>query len=100
VDTPIWDRAANYGTRTLKPPRPKLAVEDAAEAVLHAASQPRRVVHEGRGSRGLMLGFSLLPGAYDRLVTPVFRLVASRNRHSTDEHPGNVFEPWDPPDRR
>jgi NADP-dependent 3-hydroxy acid dehydrogenase YdfG len=101
VDTPIWDRAASYGTRTLKPPRPKLAVEAAAEAVLHAASQPRRVVHEGRGNRGLMLGFSLLPGAYDRLVTPVFRLVASRNRRpTTDEHPGNVFEPWDPPDHR
>jgi NADP-dependent 3-hydroxy acid dehydrogenase YdfG len=100
VDTPIWARAAKYGTRTLKPPRPKLAVDAAAEAVLHAASQPRRVVHEGRGNRGLMLGFSLLPGAYDRLVTPVFRLVASRNRPTTDEHPGNVFEPWDPANHR
>jgi NADP-dependent 3-hydroxy acid dehydrogenase YdfG len=100
VDTPIWSRAASYGTRTLKPPRPKLSVEAAADAVLQAASQPRRVVHEGRGNRGLVLGFSLLPGAYDRLVTPVFRLVASQPRHTTDGHPGNVFEPWDPPDHR
>jgi short-subunit dehydrogenase len=100
VETPIWSRAASYGTRLGKPGPGKIGVEEAAEAVLRAASQPRRVVHEGRGNRGLLLGFSLLPGAYDRLVTPVFRLAASRSRHEGEGHPGNVFQPWDPGDRR
>jgi NADP-dependent 3-hydroxy acid dehydrogenase YdfG len=98
VDTPIWRRAASYGSRTPKPAPPMLPVDEAAEAVLQAAAQPRRVVHEGFGNRGLRLGFSLLPGAYDRLATPMFRLLASRPRPDGEGHPGNVFEPWDPKD--
>jgi NADP-dependent 3-hydroxy acid dehydrogenase YdfG len=100
VDTPIWRRAASYGSRTPKPAPPMLAVEEAAEAVLQAAAQPRRVVHEGLGNRGLRLGFSLLPGAYDRFATPMFRLLASRPGPNGEGHAGNVFEPWDPNDSR
>jgi NADP-dependent 3-hydroxy acid dehydrogenase YdfG len=101
VDTPIWKRAANYGLRTPKPAPPMLDVDAAAEAVMQAASQPRRVVHEGIGNRGLRLGFSLLPGAYDRLATPVFRLLtSSKSQITAGGHPGNVFEPWDPQDAR
>jgi len=96
ADTPIWTRAANYGSRAIKPAPPTLDVEEAADKVLAAAAQPRRVVHEGHGNRGLRLGYSLLPSAYDRLVTPVFRMLASKPRPTAEGHPGNAFEPWDP----
>jgi hypothetical protein len=71
-------------------------VESAADAVLRAAARPRRLVHVGAGNITMLLGFNLLPGVYDRLVTPLFRLLASRPRTDAGGQPGNLFQPWDP----
>ena len=96
VKTPIYVRAASYTSRTGKPPPPRLNVEHAADAVLRAAARPRRLVQVGAGNITMLLGFNLLPGVYDRLVTPLFRLLASRSRTDTGGQPGNLFQPWDP----
>ena len=96
VKTPIYARAASYTSRIGKPPPPRLGVESAADAVLRAAARPRWLVHVGAGNITMLLGFNLLPGVYDRLVTPLFRLLASRPRTDVGGQPGNLFQPWDP----
>jgi hypothetical protein len=53
-------------------------------------------VQVGAGNITMLIGFNLLPGVYDRLVTPLFRLLASRSRTDAGGQPGNLFEPWDP----
>jgi hypothetical protein len=40
----------------------------------------------------MVLGFRALPGAFDRLVTPLMRL-AGQSRRKVDPHPGNVHDP-------
>jgi hypothetical protein len=79
-----------------KPPPPRLNVDSAADAVLRAAARPRRHIHVGAGNITMVLGFTLLPGIYDRLVTPLFRLLASTPRTNTGGNPGNLFQPSDP----
>ncbi|HWI01913.1 MAG TPA: SDR family oxidoreductase [Propionibacteriaceae bacterium] len=96
VKTPIYVRAASYTSRAGKPPPPRLDVDSAADAVLRAAARPRRLVHVGAGNITMLLGFNLLPGIYDRLVTPLFRLLASRPRTDAGDNPGNLFQPSDP----
>src|SRR5215213_8834307 len=96
VKTPIYTRAATYTSRAGKPPPPRLNVDSAADAVLRAAARPRRLIHVGAGNSTMVLGFTLMPALYDRLVTPLFRLLASQPRANTDENPGNLFQPSDP----
>jgi short-subunit dehydrogenase len=96
VKTPIYVRAATYTSRAGKPPPPRLNVDSVADAVLHAAARPRRLIHVGAGNITMVLGFTLLPGIYDRLVTSLFRLLASRPRTDTGDNPGNLFQPSDP----
>jgi short-subunit dehydrogenase len=100
VKTPIYVRAASYTSRTGKPPPPRLDVESAADAILRAGARPRRNVQVGAGNVTILTGFTFLPGIYDRLVTPLFRLLASRPRTSDEGHPGNLFRPWDPDEGR
>lgn len=91
VDTPIYQRAANYTGRVGQAPPPVDSPEKVARAIVRCADRPRRKVSVGLANPLIIAGFRLLPPVYDRLVTPLFKLFAQGQEIAT--HAGNVFTP-------
>lgn len=91
VDTPIYAEAANYSGRAERPPPPVYRPEQVASAALRLARFPRRSVQVGVFNRIIEAGYLFLPGVYDRLVTPLFKLVITK-RTPQPAGPGNVFD--------
>ncbi|MER7333125.1 MULTISPECIES: hypothetical protein [unclassified Micromonospora] len=73
VDTPVYQRAANYLGRLGRPPLPVTTPERVARAVVDCADRPRREVSVGRANVVMRVGFTVLPGVYDALVGPVMK---------------------------
>jgi short-subunit dehydrogenase len=91
VDTGIYRRAANYSDREGKPLPPVLSPDTVAAAAFRLADRRRRTAHVGAANLLIVVGYTLLPGVYDWLVSPLFRLLASRRSANRNSHPGNVF---------
>lgn len=92
VDTPIYDAAAHYVRRAGRPPPPVESPERVARAVVRSLSKPRRNASVGPANGITALGFRLLPGVYDRVITP-YMDVALLSRDEADERPGNLWRP-------
>jgi short-subunit dehydrogenase len=92
IDTPLFQHAANYAGRAIKPLRPILRPERVAAAIVRCAKRPRREVVVGMSGRQLIALHDLAP--------PVFERVMSRNveREHFMQRPaapsqGNLREP-------
>ncbi|MET8849914.1 SDR family NAD(P)-dependent oxidoreductase [Amycolatopsis sp. NPDC004625] len=98
INTPIYDQAANYTGRAVRPPWPVLAPERVAAVITRLADRPRRHVSVpvGPGNPLVVTGFRLLPRLYDRLVGPLLHL-AVFTRGRVRPTPGTVHRPA--PDR-
>jgi len=94
VDTPIYRQAANYQGRPGRPPAPVIRADRAAQVMVRALDRPRDRVSVGPVNHLMRAGFALLPGVFDVLVGPLFKLIATRPG-SCPPTPGNVFEPRD-----
>jgi NAD(P)-dependent dehydrogenase (short-subunit alcohol dehydrogenase family) len=92
VDTPIYRQAASYVGRVGRPPPPVDRADTVAAAMVRCLDDPRPRVSVGPLNPVVRLGFTALPWAFDRLVTPVMRLTGLSRQH-TGPTPGNVFEP-------
>ncbi|MEH1098942.1 SDR family NAD(P)-dependent oxidoreductase [Micromonospora sp. CPCC 205561] len=92
VDTPVYQRAANYLGRTGRPPPPVTTPQRVARAIVDCAERPRREVSVGRVNLVMRVGFTVLPGVYDALVGPLMRLAALTGR-AVAPHDGVVFAP-------
>ncbi|SNY71059.1 SDR family NAD(P)-dependent oxidoreductase [Paractinoplanes atraurantiacus] len=92
VDTPIYQRAANYAGRAGSPPPPVAAPSKVAEAILRQVDKPRPEVSVGLANRLIEFGFVVLPPVYDALVTTMMRTFGL-SRHKIEAHEGNVFHP-------
>jgi short-subunit dehydrogenase len=91
VDTPIYLQAANYLGSVGRPPPPVVSPEKVARAALRLLDHPRARVQVGPANRLTILGFQLLPGVFDRIVTPMFEVAAVDVRRRALGVPGNVF---------
>lgn len=92
VDTPVYRQAASYIGRVGRPPPPVDPADKVAAAMVRCLDEPRARVAVGSLNSVVRLGFTALPWAFDRLVTPLMRLTGlSRERTGPTE--GNVFEP-------
>ena len=91
VDTPIYLQAANYLGEVGRPPPPVVRPEKVAAAALRLLDHPRRRVQVGPANRLTILGFQLLPGVFDRIVTPLFEIAALDVRRRAAGVTGNVF---------
>ena len=92
IDTPLFQHAANFAGRAIKPLRPVLRPERVAAAIVRAARRPRREIVVGLSGRQLI--------ALHDLARPVFDRVMSRNverehflERPADPSPGNLREP-------
>ncbi|MCX2951568.1 SDR family NAD(P)-dependent oxidoreductase [Lentzea sp. NEAU-D7] len=94
INTPVYDQAANYTGHAARPPFPVLSPERVAAAIVRLADRPRRhvSVRVGPANPLIIAGFRFLPGLYDLLVGPLFRL-AALTRKTVPPTRGNVFEP-------
>lgn len=95
VDTPIYQRGANYTGTEGRPPFPVVSPGKVARRVLrHAAGAGRR--HQvGLSNDVARLLFSLLPGVYDRVVGPTMVVLAQERGRPAMPREGNVRAPGD-----
>lgn len=91
IDTPIYANAATTGTRG-RPPLPVASAERTAAQVVAVLDGRRRGEQLSLVNHVLRLGFTLVPWAYDALVTPAFRAIATERRPEAPSS-GNALEP-------
>jgi short-subunit dehydrogenase len=91
VDTPIYRQAATYGDSVGRPPLPVDSPEKIASRVLAAADAPWRGGQVGLSNDVIRFGFNALPWVYDRLVGPLFSVVAQDLVAPVVHGPGNVL---------
>jgi short-subunit dehydrogenase len=106
IDTPLFQHAANYTGRAVKPLGPVYDVERAAEAIVRLVESPRREVIVGHAGRGLLLLRMLAPASGERFMAKRVEQDHFQER-AAEPNPGNVFEPmpqytdirggWKPP---
>lgn len=97
VDTPIYRQAATYGDAVGRPPFPVASPQRVADRVLAVVDHTWRGGQSGVANDVIRLGFTALPWLYDRLVGPLFTVVAQDQGAPLVRGPGNVLEPQ--PDR-
>ncbi|MGX4655523.1 SDR family NAD(P)-dependent oxidoreductase [Micromonospora sp. SCSIO 07396] len=92
VDTPVYQRAANYLGRAGRPPLPVTTPQRVARAIARCADRPRREVSVGRVNLLMRGGFTIVPGIYDALVGPLMRR-GGLTGQPVAPHDGVVFTP-------
>jgi NAD(P)-dependent dehydrogenase (short-subunit alcohol dehydrogenase family) len=100
TNTPIYEQAANYTPYGARPPFPVVQPEHTAKVIADLLDHPRHHVsiRVGPTNPVIVAGFRLLPLVYDRIVNPLYRLMAASGRRDgpTD---GNVLAPHAVDDR-
>lgn len=69
IDTPLFQHAANYVGRPVKPLRPVLRPERVARAIVSCARRPRREIIVGFSGRQLIALHALAGPLFERLMT-------------------------------
>jgi NAD(P)-dependent dehydrogenase (short-subunit alcohol dehydrogenase family) len=91
VLTPIYEQAANYSGWAGRPPPPVDSPEKVASVVLDRIDHPRQRTQVGLANNVMRFGFSAMPGVYDFLVGPLFRLGANDLTKPLPPVVGNVL---------
>jgi len=92
VDTPIYEQAANYDGFAGRPPPPVLSPERVARIALRRLDRHRARTQIGIANDVMRFGFNALPWAFDFLVGPLFRTMASDRTTRVEPTEGNVLE--------
>jgi NAD(P)-dependent dehydrogenase (short-subunit alcohol dehydrogenase family) len=92
VDTPIFDHAANYTGRAVRPIPPLIDADTVAEGIVRCAASPKDEVTYGRSGRALELVRALAPSLYRRVAAGMF---TDGTFSAAEQVPnsGNLFEP-------
>jgi len=91
VVTPIYEQAGNYAGWAGRPPPPAVSPERVAKVIHDLLDDPRKRTQVGPANDFMRLGFSVLPGLYDVLVGPLFKLAALDATRPLAAHAGNVL---------
>ena len=92
VDTPVYLQAGTYLRRHGRPPPPVDSPEKVARVVVRALGRPRRESPVGVANHLTVTGFRVVPGVFDRIVTPLMR-AGGLSRGVVANSPGNVLAP-------
>jgi NAD(P)-dependent dehydrogenase (short-subunit alcohol dehydrogenase family) len=92
IDTPLFEHAANFTGRAVKPVEPIYPADDVALAIVKAIRSPRREVFVGNAGRAMAGMHEVAPRAYERLSARMTNKehFAARSAERTS---GNVLEP-------
>lgn len=96
VDTPIYRWSATFLGRQGQPPPPVDPPEKVARAVVAALDKPRREISVGIANPTAVLGFRVLPGLFDMMVTPLMRTFGLEPDTAPNSD-GNLFAPQPQP---
>jgi short-subunit dehydrogenase len=96
VDTPIFDRAANYAGRAARPIPPVLDPWTVADGIIACARSPKREVTYSRAGRLIELAHATTPSLWQRFLPPAFE-AGNYGEQPLDPTPGGVLDPL--PDR-
>jgi short-subunit dehydrogenase len=92
IDTPFPQHARNYMEQEPKLPAPVYAAEEAARAILHAASHRVRELYVGGGARVMSAAGRIAPGVTQRLSGP--RMIQEQRRNEPAREPaGALYQP-------
>jgi NAD(P)-dependent dehydrogenase (short-subunit alcohol dehydrogenase family) len=95
VDTPIFEHAANYSGRQVRPIPPVLDPEEVAAGIEACAENPKREVSYGRAGRALEILHAAGPPLYRRLAHPSF-IHGTLGVLPADPASGNVLSASEP----
>ena len=90
VDTPIFDRGANYTGRRVRPIPPVFAAGVIADGIVRSARSPEREQTFGRAGKLLELTHAFAPAVFHR-VTPDIFVGGSFDGDGAAPSPGNVL---------
>jgi NAD(P)-dependent dehydrogenase (short-subunit alcohol dehydrogenase family) len=93
VDTPIYEQAANYAGYVGRPPPPVASPLRAARQILRRVDHPWLPSQLTFANDVMRLGFSVLPGVYNRIVGTAFPIGATDLTRPVEPHEGNVLAP-------
>jgi NAD(P)-dependent dehydrogenase (short-subunit alcohol dehydrogenase family) len=93
IDTPLYNQAANYSGRAIKPVQPVYAAEQVADTVVGLILKPRREAIVGNAGRAAAAARTVAPYALsDRMIGKQWETDHFKPEPA-DPSPGNVFEP-------
>jgi NAD(P)-dependent dehydrogenase (short-subunit alcohol dehydrogenase family) len=95
VDSPIFEHAANYTGRQVRPIPPVLDPDEVARGIELCAENPKREVSYGRAGRALEVLHAAAPPLYRRLAHPAF-VRGTWGQVAADPAPGNVLGATEP----
>jgi NAD(P)-dependent dehydrogenase (short-subunit alcohol dehydrogenase family) len=94
IDTPLFQHAANYTGRAIKPINPVYPAEQVARAIVSCAQRPRREVVPGGAPKQMLLLHGLAPALAERMMSSQVEHDHFQDRPA-EETSGNLFEPMD-----
>lgn len=92
IDTPLFQRGANYSGRAVRPMPPVHEPEEVAAAILDAAEHPRRAITVGVPRRTAQIARALAPAALERTMAQRVDREHFEDR-PTAHGDGNLFAP-------
>ncbi len=92
IDTPIYQRAANYTGRQMRPVVPRYSAETVAETIVGLVDRPRREAFAGKIGALAALQKALAPPLSDFVVRQAAHLLEFGDEAAAATA-GNVFEP-------
>jgi hypothetical protein len=92
IDTPLWQHAANYTGRAIKPINPLYPPEQVADAIVALAEHPQREVFVGNMGRLAALQNAVAPGMTEKMMARMIDHDMFQNRPAR-ETSGAVLSP-------
>ncbi|MGQ9368932.1 SDR family oxidoreductase [Azospirillum sp. ST 5-10] len=80
IDTPLWQHAANYTGRAVRPPGPVTAPEAVADAIADLAERPRREMFVGGPGRAAEIQQAMAPGVSEWALARFYERGMFENR--------------------
>jgi short-subunit dehydrogenase len=93
IDTPVFQQAANYTGRMVRPVPPVYPADRVAQAIVRLAKHPRREVIVGNFGRLVGLASALMPGLAERITTRTIEKKHLSHEAYPPPTPGNLWEP-------
>jgi len=92
IDTPLFQHAANYTGRAVKPMSPVYPAEQVARAIVSCAENPEREVMVGNAARVLNVLHTVAPALHDAILARQVERHHFQDRPAS-KTPGNLFDP-------
>lgn len=92
IDTPIFQHAANYTGRAVKPMRPVYDADMVASRIVHLAQHPKQEVVIGNAGRAIRMQRRFMPFVSEKMMAKQVDMDHFKDEPA-EPSPGNVFEP-------